>query len=883
VPVKGLAEPFEVFELVGASGVRQRVQAAAVRGLTPLVGRQRELEVLHQAPALAQTGHGQVVALVGEAGVGKSRLVHECMRSLHTHDWRVLESAAVSYGTTTPYGPVIDVFKRYGQIEDQDDARTIRTKMTRQVVTLDETLQDTLPALLALLDVLPEDSPFRTLEPPQRRQRTRDACTRVLLRASQVQPLLLVCEDLHWIDTETQALLDRLVESLPTTRLLLLVSYRPEYQHSWGSTTSYTHVRLDPLPPASTEAFVHILLGEDPSLTPLTQLLVTRTAGNPFFLEESVRTLVETAVLVGTPGAYWLAAPLQGLPVPATVLAVLAARVDRLPPEEKRLLQTAAVIGTDVPFTLLRAIADMPEEELHRSLAHLQATEFLYATRLFPEPDYTFTHALTHEVAYSSLLQERRRGLHARLVEVLEALTGARVAEGAAGAKGHPAGRQSPDQVERLAQHALRGEVWDKAVTYCRQAGIKARDRMAFREAATSFDQALAALAHVPESPARTALTIDLRLHLGVQYLLGEYGQALTHLEEAAVLAQALSDRARLGQVLVQQTFLLRMTANHTGAMTAGHQARHLATELGDPVMQVAAGQRLGQAYFALGDLGQAVVLLRQNVVALEAGTPDPHRYYRIQAQAWLALVLSFLGDFDAGRRHGEEALRLTAEEHRVPAPVVYGCLGLLSLTKGDLEHAIRVLDQGLTLCRATENKDWSRWIAAGLGHAYALTGRLAEGCVLLEEVLREDLRTGALHAHADHRTRLSEACLLAGRYDEAMQHACQALALARQYQERGHEAQALHQIGAVQAHADPPGVEQAEAHYRQALALAEALGLRPLQAHCHRGLGLLAATIGQTERAHSELATALALYQAMDMTFWLPQTVTALVQVEGR
>ena len=602
-----------------------------------------------------------------------------------------------------------------------------------------------------------------------------------------------------------------------------------------------------------------------------------------FVSQPGVRTLVETGVLVGAPGAYRLAQPLDTFHVPASVQAVLAARIDRLPPEEKRLLQTAAVIGTDVPFTLLRAIADMPEEGLHRSLAHLQTTEFLYATRLFPEPDYTFTHALTHEVAYSGLLQERRRGLHARLVEVLEALTGARVAEGAAGAQGLPARRQGPDQVERLAQHALRGEVWDKAVTYCRQAGMKARDRMAFREAATYFDQALTALAGLPESPTRIALTIDLRLHLGVQHLLGEYGQALAHLEEAEVLAQALDDRARLGQVLVQKTFLLRMMAKHTGAMTAGQQALHIATALGDRAMQVAAGQRLGQAYFARGDLGQAAVLLRQNVAVLEAGTPDPQRYYRIQAHAWLALVLSFLGDFDAGRRHGEEALRFTAEEHRVPAPVVYGCLGLLSLTKGDLEHAIRVLDQGLTLCRATENKDWSRWIAAGLGHAYALTGRLAEGCALLEEALREDIRTGALYAHADHRTRLSEACLLAGRHDDAMQHACQALALARQSQERGHEAQALHQIGAVQASAAPPEMAPAAAHYQQALALAEALGLRPLQAHCHRGLGLLAATIGQTERAHSELATALALYQAMDMTFWLPQTETALVQVEGR
>ena len=372
----------------------------------------------------------------------------------------VLESASVSYGKATPYFPVIDLLKRYSHVEEHDDTRTIRAKVTGQVLTLDPALQDTLPALLSLLDALPEDSPFLTLDPPQRRQRTLDALKRVLLRESQEQPLLLVFEDLHWIDAETQALLNSLVESLPTARLLLLVNYRPEYQHGWGSKTYYTQLRLDPLPPVSADEFLQALLGDDPSLTPLTQLLIARTEGNPFFLEESVRTLVETGVLVGERGAYRLAQALPTIQVPATVQAVLAARIDRLPPEEKRLLQTAAVIGTEVPLPLLQAIADVPEAELHRGLAHLQAAEFLYETRLFPEHEYTFKHALTHEVAYGSLLLERRRVLHARIVEALEALAGERVAE----------------QVERLAHHALRGEVWDKALAYFRQAGEKAMD-----------------------------------------------------------------------------------------------------------------------------------------------------------------------------------------------------------------------------------------------------------------------------------------------------------------------------------------------------------------------------------------------------------------------
>src|SRR5712691_2598594 len=507
MPVRGLRNPVEVYEVTGAGVVRSRLQAAAARGLTRFVGRQPELETLQQALAQAQAGHGQVVALVGEAGVGKSRLLYEFGHSHHTQGWLVLESASVSYGKATPYFPVVDLLKRYCHVEERDDPRTIRAKVTGQILTLDEALQATIPALLALLDALPADSPFLTLDPPQRRQRTLDGLKRLLVRESQVQPLLLVCEDLHWIDTETQALLDSLVESVPTAQLLLLVNYRPEYQHGWGSKTYYRQLRLDPLAPASADEFLQALLGADLSLAPLKPLLIARTGGNPFFLEESVRTLVETGMLVGERRAYRLAKALGSLQVPATVQAVLAARIDRLPLEDKRLLQTAAVIGTEVPWPLLQAIADGPEEALHQGLTRLQAAEFLYEARLFPELAYTFKHALTHEVAYGSLLQERRRALHARIVEAIEGLYADRLT----------------DQIERLAHHAVRSELWDKAVAYCRQAGGRAAARSAYREAVAYFEQALAALAHLPERRDTLEQAIDLRCDLRTALLpLGE-------------------------------------------------------------------------------------------------------------------------------------------------------------------------------------------------------------------------------------------------------------------------------------------------------------------------------------------------------------------------
>jgi class 3 adenylate cyclase/tetratricopeptide (TPR) repeat protein len=882
VPVKGLAEPVEVFELVGTSPLRRRLQAAAARGLTPFVGRQHELAAVHHALAQAQAGHGQVVALVGEAGVGKSRLVHEVLHSHRTQGWRVLESASVSYGKATPYFPVIDLLQRYCQIDDSDAARTIRARVTGQVLTLDETLQDTLPALLALLDVLPDDSPFGHLDPSQRRQRTLEALRRVLLRESQEQPLLLVFEDLHWIDNETQALLDRLIESLPTAPLLLLVNYRPEYQHGWGSKTYYIQVRLDPLPPASAEAFLAGLLGDAPSLAPLLSLLLSRTAGNPFFLEESVRTLVETAVLVGAPGAYRLATPLQGLPVPATVQAVLAARIDRLAPEEKGLLQTAAVLGTDVPFALLRTIADVPETALHRSLAHLQAAEFLYETRLFPEPEYTFKHALTHEVAYGSLLLERRRGLHARLVEAIEALAPARGIEVTSGAQGLPAGRQDPHQVERLAHHALRGEVWDKAVAYCQEAGVRAYDRAAFREAVLYLEHALQALAHLPESGETRVLAIDIRLTLGyVLTQLGEDGRRLALLGEAETLARALDDRARLARVLTGMALVLRITGDLDGALAASRQALDLAVTLGDRALQAQASLNLGNVYYAIGAFGQAAALLRRNVEAADGQSGTPRTDVRIVSQALLARTLGALGAFAEGRRHGEEALRFATLEGRGATPIiVHGFLSYLYLAQGDLEHASRVCDQGLALSRASGSRNLLSAILGGLGYASALQGRLAEGRALLEEAVSADISRGA--RRAVHWLWLSEGCRLGGHGAEAWQHARQGLDLAQQQKDRGDEALALHQLGVVLAHAVPPDIVQAEASYQQALALAEALGMRPLQAHCHRGLGTLYVATGQREQACAELAAAMEMYRAMGMTFWLPETEAALAQVEA-
>jgi tetratricopeptide (TPR) repeat protein len=478
---------------------------------------------------------------------------------------------------------------------------------------------------------------------------------------------------------------------------------------------------------------------------------------------------------------------------------------------------------------------------------------------------------LTHEVAYGGLLQERRRVLHGRIVETIAGW----------------AGEGLDEQVDRLAHHALRGEVWAKALVYGQQAGEKALARSAYHAAVGYFEQALQALAHLPEDGDTRGLAIDLRLAVARPlHALAEHGRRFALLREAEALARALDDRARLGRALASLAGGLRSTGDYDGAIAAGQQALALAADLGESALQVQASHNLGQVYHDLGNYGRAAELLRRTVEAADqtSGTPSTDARFRIESRAWLGWALSALGAFAEGRRYGEEALRLATREGRGVTPLIaHRCLGGLYLTQGDLEHAIWVLEQGLALCRASGTRSQLRPIAASLGAAYALQGRLAEGRALLEEAISEAIRTDGLASLAGRVAWLSEVCRLAGRGAEAWQHARQALDLARQQKDRGNEAHALHQLGVVQAHADPPEVVQAEAHYQQALTLAEALGMRPLQAHCHRGLGTLYAKTGQREQARVELAAAIALYRDMEMTFWLPQTEVALGQVEGQ
>jgi class 3 adenylate cyclase len=758
IPVKGMAAPVDVFELTGATLVRTRLQAARARGFARFVGRDAEMDQIRQAAAQARQGHGQIVAVVGEAGVGKSRLLYEFIHSHHGlgatgPGWRVLESSSVSYGGATPFLSLGDLLRGYFGIDDRDVPRNVRAKVAGTLLTLDRALEDAVSPLVWILDALESGDAFLALEPAQRRRRAVESVKRALLRESHVQPLLLVFEDLHWTDTETQGVLESLVESLATSPILLSVSYRPEYRHDWGSKTYYRQLRIDPLPPARADELLRSLLGADPSTESLGPLLIARTEGNPLFLEESVRTLAETGVLVGEPGVYRLARPAATIRIPATVEAILAARIDRLRPELKRLLQAAAVVGKDVPLTLLAAVAEILDDGLIPALRELQAAEFLYEARLFPDVEYTFKHALTHEVAYGSLLQERRRALHAAILETLERLHAGRFGE----------------QVEVLAHHAVRAGIAAKAIRYLREAGAKAVARSANPEAIGLLDQALALLAEAPQTPETLSDALNLRIMLGSP-LIAVHG-ARSPIVEACYLAalelvDRLDDPSRRFLVLWGLWYVRFTRGDYAGAVESGERLIEIARSGRDSGRLLEAHHTLWPTLVAMGEPKQAVVHARQGIALYNRarhatyvslyGGHDPGtccRYY-------LALSHWALGYPERALATVCEASRLAETlGHAMTSTITLWFLAFIQYERGEHRAAVVTAERVQALIEAHAFSAWAADTAVVLE---AARGERADAVSL-------DALYQRLSAMASTSWRYAiGVCLLATRYGEA-------------------------------------------------------------------------------------------------------------------
>jgi class 3 adenylate cyclase/tetratricopeptide (TPR) repeat protein len=747
VQIRGRSQPVPVYSILGRHPGRSRLEVSIDRGLTPLVGRERELNLLHDCLARAEAGRGQVVGIVGEPGIGKSRLLYEFHKSLEGKRIVWLEGHCVAYGQNAPYLPVLEILRAGFQIEDGDTVLQLREKLRQGLRQLDPSFEGLLPYLAELFSLPIEDDTLAQLHPHLKQWKTFEALRAMTMAGSQRRPHVIVIEDLHWLDKASEEYLTFLIESLAGMPVLLLTAHRPGYAVRWAAKTYYTQIALDRLTRQAVDELLNVLLGADVWMAPLKQLLRERTEGNPFFLEESARMLVDSEVLAGERGAYRPLKLLQTIQVPSTVQAVLAARVDRLPAEDKHLLQTAAVVGKQIPLALLQAVGDQPEDELHRGLARLQAGEFLYDMGLFPDVQYSFTHSLTYEVTYGGLLQERRRDLHARIIEAIEALYADRLAEWR----------------DRLAYHVVRGEMWSKAPAYFRQNLTSAPPVM---EASFwwmgEHDRAVELVQrdlHTANEFKDFACRVLANFCLGQAYhALGDYPRAIDFLQRnvGALEGDLLYERfdlPGLASVLSRAWWVWCLAEQGMFGEGASHgeDAVQIAEPGDHPYSLIIACFGLGTLYLQQGDLPRAMAALARGV-ALSRDENLEQLFSLVAAPLGAAYALD--GRFTEGASLLETAIDRAASMNFMGIQARrLAWLGEAYLLAGRHAEAMDRAIQALDLARANKERGHEAWSLRLLGEIHAQHNppaiESAERFYRQAVALAEELRMAPLLAHS--------------------------------------------------------------------------------------------------------------------------------------
>jgi class 3 adenylate cyclase/tetratricopeptide (TPR) repeat protein len=881
--VKGRTEPVTAHEVVGPRDRRARLELAAERGLTPLVGRERELALLQQAFARAREGRGEVVGIVAEAGAGKSRLLFEFRRWLGD-EALYLEGRCISYGQAIPLLPVVELLRRGLRIEEDDRDDAIRQKVTRGLRLLGAAERYG-PFLLNLLGVDPGEPALAGIAAEAKRRYTFEALRQLTLAGSARRPIVFAIEDLQWADPLSQDFLRYLAEQTARASVLLIVTHRSGYAPPWVDRSYYSQIALAPLSERESERVVEHVLGA-PSLPSEVKALICRKAeGNPFYLEEVTRSFVDRGILARRAGGFELLRPVTPQDLPDTVQGVVMARIDRLAEGRKRTIQTAAVIGREFALRLLRRISDI-QERLEESLADLKALEFIYEKALFPDLEYVFKHALVQDVAYGSLLAPRRRLLHALVGRAMEELYADRIEEFAGD----------------LAHHFEAGEVWPKAFEYARRAGDRARALFANREAIQFYTRALAAGARMTPPPDDPALLAVHEARGMVWHLLTDYDAAVADFEVMQTIAARLGDRVKEGEALCNQagSHWWRFSEAHKGFVEkCAREAQIIAEETGDERI-------LARVLFSLGMVDQNAGLLRDGdarflqsveicrrrglrgplVTSLTwlgahanwrgafreaidyVGEAERHAreihegFYELVALCFRCNAHAALGEWDLAWQVLEDVLQKGRDrENKYAVARGTNTLGWFHEELGDVRRALELNREGIELGRAARITNCEIYATINLGDAHLRLGEADAARRILRDA-GERLRTGHFDSHLwkwTLRVHLSLARLAALDRDpgEAARHLVEALGIAERTESRKFVALGRQLRGELLL----AGEREAEgvAELRAALALAQAVACPRVVWEAAGVLGAALARAGQEAEARAVLATGVA------------------------
>jgi class 3 adenylate cyclase/tetratricopeptide (TPR) repeat protein len=869
--VKGKEEAVEAYELLEPTEVATRIEASVLRGLTRFVGREKEMATLREAWEKAKAGSGQVVGIVGEAGVGKSRLLLELRRNLESDEHSYLEGHCLHYGSAMPYLPLLDVLRSYFGLKEGEREFLVRKRLEEKTSAIDPKLKAILPPLQELLSLKVEDEAYLKLEPQKKREKIFEAIRDLLVVESRRKPLLLAIDDFQWTDRTSEEFLSYLIGHLPGCPILLLLLYRPEYTHQWGSRSCYSQVRVDELPSKSSADLVRAMLEEGEVAPELRELILNRAAGNPLFMEEFTHTLLENGSIKKKDHRYVLSRKPSEIHVPDTIQGIIAARMDRLDENLKRIMQVASVIGRDFAYRILQTITGM-QEELKGHLVNLQGLEFIYEKSLYPELEYVFKHALTQEVAYNSLLLKRRKQIHERIGKAIEELYPDRLEE----------------FCEALAHHYSTAENWEKAFQYLRLSAEKAQRSYSTREAFRYYSEALSALGRLPDTEENKRARVDITLSMpSVMTALNFPEGSLAIAEKALRSAEILGDRTAAAQLYAFVGIVHLYAGRNAEALKYNRQAFELAEELGDEATVSRVASRLCTLHFNFGeaapaaDVAARAIVLMDKAQAVPAGPiPEVDRY--VVLLYILGWARALLGDFDEGDRFCREAIRRASEiRSQYSLEITHMVAATVAAYRGKAETLLQHAREAGRLCEEAQMPVFSGTclMLQGWGHLYqgdlAAAGEYARKSISLISDLGSEFQLPPAYVFAGLVSAES------GELSQAHHSLEEAVKLARAHNQRHMEGHARMSLGWVLALEDSSRIAEAEQMILEGLKMVEDLQIKPLQAIGHLCLAETYSIAGQRERAVASLKKAHGMCQEMGMDYWLARTEKALEGLE--
>ncbi|MDM7998548.1 MAG: adenylate/guanylate cyclase domain-containing protein [Dehalococcoidia bacterium] len=869
--VKGKEEAVEAYELLEPTEVASRIEAAALRGLTRFVGREKEMASLREAFDKAKGGSGQVVCIVGEAGVGKSRLLLELRRTLQSDEYTYLEGQCLHYGSSMPYLPLLDILRSYFGLKEGEREFLVRKRLEEKTSSIDAKLKAILPPLQELLSLKVEDEAYLKLEPQKKREKIFEAIRDLLVVQSQRKPLVLAVEDLHWIDKTSEEFLTYFIGHLPNSRILLLLLYRPEYTHQWGSKSCYSQIRVDELPTKPSADLVRAMLEEGEVAPELRQLILNRAAGNPLFMEEFTHTLLENGSIQKKDHQYVLSRKPSEIHVPDTIQGIIAARMDRLDENLKRIMQVASVIGRDFAYRILQTITGM-QEELKGHLVNLQGLEFIYEKSLYPELEYVFKHALTQEVAYNSLLLKRRKQIHERIGKAIEELYPDRLEE----------------FCEALAHHYSTAENWEKAFQYLRLSTEKAQRSYSTREAHRYYIEALSTLKQLPDTEENKRAKIDMtRSMRPVLAALGFPEGCLDILRGVLATAEELGDRRAALELYGMIGWVDTFTGNAVEGAKFTRKAFEEAEKLGDETTMIKTASSLSLFYFNTGEAAKIAEVAPKAIASAERmiqtpGYPDtdiPLGSY-VALLWYLGWAKAMLGDFDEGEELCQNAIRC-ASEAKLVYYVAFAHVNsaIVSVYRGKPGSVLSHAREAMRFCEESQTPAWIGvcWYFIGYGHYFQDEFEKARECVERStSKLTQTPGIMALHLPAID-ILLALICIALGDLGKASTSLAEAIRISRDNGQRHLEGLAKMSLGALLIQEDSSQVRVAERAILDGLKMVEDLQMKPLQAWGHVFLGETYAIADQKEKALASLKKAERMSQEMDMDYFLARTEKAL------